>query len=248
VRLAPDKFKGTLTAEQVAAHLATGVSAVCPEAVVIQIPVADGGDGTLAAAVAAGFSLVPMLASGPTGLPVHTACARRGDAAVVELAEVSGLFRLPGGRLSPLTASSRGTGQLVAAPLGAGCREAILVIGGSACTDAGAGLLQALGIRVSAADGEPVGFGGAALSEAVEVDPSGDAPGRCGRRHGGRLRRQQPAAGPTRCGDGLRSAEGRRPGSGGPAGGKSGALGRARRRRNGIRPLARSRRRRNFAP
>ena len=88
-----------------------------------------------------------MTASGPTGEPVATRYARRGDRAVVELADVSGLSRLPGG-LAPLTASSRGTGEVIAAALDAGCRQIVLGIGGSASTDGGAGMVSALGGRL----------------------------------------------------------------------------------------------------
>ena len=149
VLLAPDKFKGTLTAAQVAGHLATGLRSVLPELDIVVIPVADGGDGTLAAAEAAGFTRVPVTATGPTGMPCRTAWGRRGAEAVVELAAVSGLGQLPGGRLEPLTATSRGTGELIAAALDAGCTHIVVGIGGSACTDGGAGLLEALGARVS---------------------------------------------------------------------------------------------------
>jgi glycerate kinase len=170
VVVASDKFKGTLTSAEVAAAVDAGVRRVRPDAAVVAIPVADGGDGTLAAAVAAGFELVHLTASGPTGEPVHTAYARRrasadrgappergfggdaahggssgrGDVAVVELADVSGLVRLPGGRPAPMTATSYGTGQLIAAAIDAGCRKVILGIGGSASTDGGAGLVHAL--------------------------------------------------------------------------------------------------------
>jgi len=101
VLIAPDKFKGTLTAAEVAAHIATGMHNVRSDLAVDMVPVADGGDGTLAAAVAAGFIRVPILASGPTGLPVGSAYARRGAVAVVELAQVSGLGQLPEGQLAP---------------------------------------------------------------------------------------------------------------------------------------------------
>lgn len=170
VLVAPDKFKGTLLAADVAAHVTTGLTAGHPGLKVVQLPVADGGEGTLAAALAAGFSLVPVVASGPTGEPVDTAYARQGDEAVVELAEVSGLGQLPADRLEPLTASSRGTGELVASALDAGCRRIVLAIGGSACTDGGAGLVSALGARITDATGGPVPDGGAALAAAVRLD------------------------------------------------------------------------------
>src|SRR6478672_12823966 len=130
--VAPDKFKGSLPATQVAAAIAAGLHAGRPGAEVVTIPVADGGEGTVDAAVAAGFERVPAVAAGPTGAPVETAWARRGDDAVVELAAVSGLDLLPDGVPAPLTATSRGTGELVAAALAAGCTRVVVGIGGSA--------------------------------------------------------------------------------------------------------------------
>jgi glycerate kinase len=172
VLIAPDKFKGTLTAAEVAAFVATGMRSVRSDLAIDIVPVADGGDGTLAAAVAAGFTRVPVLASGPTGLPVGSAYARRGTDAVVELAEVSGLGQLPEGRLAPDIASSRGTGDLIAAALHDGCRRIVIGIGGSACTDGGAGLLAALVARLTRADGALVDPGGVALAEATQLDLS----------------------------------------------------------------------------
>ncbi|HET7397007.1 MAG TPA: glycerate kinase [Intrasporangium sp.] len=173
VLLAPDKFKGTLTAAEVAAHLTTGLRSVLPDVDVRVVPVADGGDGTLAAAQAAGFTRMPVTATGPTGLPHESAFGQRGTEAVVELAEVSGLAQLPDGHPQPLTATSRGTGELVAAALDSGARRIVVGIGGSACTDGGAGLLQALGARITTASGEPVGPGGAGLAQAARLDLDG---------------------------------------------------------------------------
>ena len=102
VLVASDKFKGSLTAAEVAAAVAHGLRSVLPDVEVVVVPVADGGDGTLAAAVAAGFTRVPVTATGPTGEPVSAAYGRRGTEAVVELADVSGLVRLPGRPLAPL--------------------------------------------------------------------------------------------------------------------------------------------------
>ena len=144
VVVASDKFKGTLTSAEVAEAVGVGVQRVCPDATVTSVPVADGGDGTLSAAVAAGYNLFPVTASGPTGVPVRTAYARRGKTAVVELADVSGLVRLPGGVPAPLTATSYGTGEVIAAAVDAGCTRIILGIGGSASTDGGRGLIAAL--------------------------------------------------------------------------------------------------------
>ena len=170
VLIASDKFKGSLTAAQVADAVAEGVRRARPDARVESVPVADGGDGTIAAALAAGFEHVPVVASGPTGEPVHTGYARRADLAVVEMADVAGLTRLPGGVLAPLHASSRGVGEVMAAAVAAGCRTVILGIGGSASTDGGAGFLAGLGALLLDADGAPVGDGGAALTRIASVE------------------------------------------------------------------------------
>ncbi|WP_116451309.1 glycerate kinase [Blastococcus litoris] len=170
VLVAPDKFKGSLSASEVAEAVTRGLTAEIPHLDVTSLPVADGGDGTLAAAVAAGFRRVPVTATGPTGEPVGTAYGRRGTDAVVEMADVSGLSRLPAGRPEPLTASSRGTGEVLAAALDAGARRIVVGIGGSACTDGGAGMLQALGVRLLDADGGAIGPGGGALHHLATVD------------------------------------------------------------------------------
>jgi len=169
VLIAADKFKGSLTAAEVAAAVRAGLQRVRPEIRVVVVPVADGGDGTLAAAVAAGYREVAVTATGPTGEPVATRYARDGDLAVVELADVSGLSRLPDG-MAPLTATSRGTGEVIAAAIDAGCRRVVLGIGGSACTDGGAGLVRALGARLLDADGAEIGEGGGALAELATID------------------------------------------------------------------------------
>ncbi|MGW4241696.1 glycerate kinase [Nocardia sp. NPDC004722] len=170
VLIASDKFKGSLTAVQVGAAVRAGIRRARPDAQVSVVPVADGGDGTVAAALAAGFDAVPLTASGPTGEPVLTAYARREDLAVVEMADVSGLVRLPDGLLRPMTATSRGTGEVIASAVAAGCRRIVLGIGGSAGTDGGAGMLEALGARLLDADGYPVGDGGAALTRVHSID------------------------------------------------------------------------------
>ncbi len=172
--LAPDKFKGSLPAAEVAAALAAGLRDARDQAgapaELITIPVADGGDGTVDAAVAAGFTRVPVIATGPTGQPVSTSYARRDDLALVELATVCGLERLPGGQLEPLVSSSFGVGEVMRRALAAGARELVLALGGSASTDGGAGMLQALGARVLGPRGEPLGRGGGALGDVTELD------------------------------------------------------------------------------
>ena len=171
--IAPDKFKGSLPAAQVADAIAAGLRDEWPEAELVTVPVADGGDGTVDAAVAAGLGRVPVTVDGPTGEPVHASYARRGEVAVIELADACGLMRLPGGRPAPLTASSFGCGQVLAAALAAGARQIILGVGGSASTDGGAGLLQALGAQVLDARGEPLARGGAALRDVGALDLAG---------------------------------------------------------------------------
>jgi len=180
--IAPDKFKGSLPATEVAVALAAGLRAglragsrasAGSGSGLVTVPVADGGEGTVDAAVAAGFERVPVTAAGPTGEPVRACYARRGEVAVVELAGVCGLARLPGGRRQPLTASSFGAGEVLRAALEAGARRMVFGVGGSASTDGGAGLLQALGAVVLDGRGEFIGRGGAALGRVVSLDLSG---------------------------------------------------------------------------
>lgn len=167
VLVAPDKFKGSLTAAEVAAHVSAGLGVPAKE-----LPVADGGDGTVDAVVACGFTRVSRQVTGPTGEPVQASYARRGDTAVVELAEASGLRRLPGG-LEPLTATSYGTGELVADAIRQGAKRIVLGLGGSACTDGGAGMAQALGARFLDAQGDELEYGGAALGRLDRIDITG---------------------------------------------------------------------------
>lgn len=163
VLVSPDKFKGSLTATEVAAHLATGLRQARPSVPVVTLPVADGGDGTVDAAVDAGFRRITGQVSGPTGRPVSASLAVRADTAVIELAEASGLRRLPGGELRARVSTSAGTGQLIAQALRLGVKRIVLGLGGSACTDGGAGLIQALGGRLLDAQGCELPPGGAAL-------------------------------------------------------------------------------------
>ena len=172
VIVAPDKFKGSLTAGQVGAAVRAGLLAVDPDLDVRVLPVADGGDGTLDAAVGAGFRRLPVQVTGPIGEPVLAAIAVRDEVAVVELALASGLVLIPVEELEPLTANSFGTGELVAAALDQGCTQIILGVGGSASTDGGAGLLQALGARFLDHEGEELPLGGGSLIRLYEVDLS----------------------------------------------------------------------------
>jgi len=172
VLLAPGPFKGTLTASQVAAALAAGVHDADPALEIVTAPVADGGDGLLDALAAGGFERVAVRASDAVGEPVGTSWLRRGDRAVVELAAVCGLALL-GPRREPLDATSRGLGEVMAAALSAGCRRLLVGIGGSASTDGGIGMLQALGARVLDAAGRPVAPGGRGAETVARLDLTG---------------------------------------------------------------------------
>jgi len=173
VLVAPDKFKGSLTARQVADAVARGLTTGDPSLRVATLPVADGGDGTVAAALAAGATAHPVRVTGPTGEPVDAEVALLGGTAIVELAQASGLALLPGGVLAPLTAQSTGTGELIRAALDLGPEAIVVGVGGSAATDGGTGMLTALGACFLDADGRPVGAGGGALGGIASVDLSG---------------------------------------------------------------------------
>lgn len=173
VLVAADKFKGSLTAVEVAERVTAGLRRVVPDVLVEALPVADGGDGTVAAAVAAGFERREVRVAGPLGDEVTAAYALREDTAVVEMAEASGLQRLPQGVLAPLTSSTYGSGELLRAALDAGARTIVFGVGGSATTDGGAGMLAALGARFLDGDGEPVAPGGGGLAGLASADLSG---------------------------------------------------------------------------
>ncbi|MEU3840525.1 glycerate kinase [Streptomyces sp. NPDC028635] len=176
VLVAADKFKGSLTAVEVAQRVTAGLRRVVPGVEVETLPVADGGDGTVAAAVAAGFERREVRVTGPLGEPVTAAFALRDGTAVVEMAEASGLQLLPAGVFAPLTATTYGSGEVLKAALDAGARTIVFGVGGSATTDGGAGMLAALGAVFLDADGEPVGPGGGALADLASADLSGVDP------------------------------------------------------------------------
>ena len=210
VVVAPDKFKGSLTAREVAARVAAGIGAEAPGVEVEQVPVADGGDGTLDAAVAAGYTRVAVRAQGPTGEPVTTAFAARDGVAVVEMADVSGLALLMPDRLDALGASSYGTGEVVAGrarPRLPGDRA-----GHRRQREHRRRRGDAAGARrpaLSTPTGSELGPGGAALADAGPARPLRPAPGARRDAGGGGERRRQPAARPERRGRGVRAAEGR---------------------------------------
>lgn len=170
--VAPDKFKDALDARGVGEAVAAGIRSVEADADLTVVPMADGGEGTLDAAIAAGFTEVPVTVTGPLGAPVEAAFALQTSTAVVELARASGLALVPRAQRDALRATSRGTGELIAAALEHGAESIILAVGGSASTDGGAGMLAALGARLLDADGADVPDGGGALRhvERIELD------------------------------------------------------------------------------
>ena len=145
VLIAPDKFKGSLTAAEVADHLARGLAGAGAQC--RTLPLADGGDGSVAAALASGFHPLPVDVHGATGERHRGVVAFDDDTAVVEVANTCGLSTLPGGTLAPMTASSYGFGEAVRAALALPRQHLVLALGGSASTDGGVGMLAALGYR-----------------------------------------------------------------------------------------------------
>jgi glycerate kinase len=176
VVIAPDKFKGSLTAAQAAHAMSVGLKRGDSTLTTVQCPVADGGEGTLGTVLAAGFERVAVYAKGPTGQVVQTAYARSGKTAVVEMAEICGLQRLPGGVTAPMTASSHGLGAVVAQALDHGCRDIIIGVGGSASTDGGAGFLTALGAIVRDQYGSSLDPSGTPIGSAAHLDLTGLRP------------------------------------------------------------------------
>lgn len=181
VVLAPDKFTGSMTAVQAADAMADGVLDVVPDAEVVRRPVADGGDGTLDALVAAGWTTRPVHVPGPTGQPVRSRIAWDGRTAAVELADCCGRLRLPGGRPAPVTATSRGLGVAIARAVDGGAATVLIGVGGSASTDGGLGLLDALGIRVLDHRGQPITTS-TSLVHADRIDGSATIAGLAGTR------------------------------------------------------------------
>ncbi|WP_022870464.1 glycerate kinase [Yaniella halotolerans] len=175
--IAADKFKGSATAEEVAVALKRGLRSTISPAEVRCVPVADGGEGTVDAAISAGFKRQITRVTGPIGEPIDAAWAMHtssdGIDAVVELAQASGIELLETSRLTGATATSRGTGELLQAALDAGATRITLGLGGSACTDGGAGMLAALGVELLDQNGKHLADGGAALQHLDQVNLTG---------------------------------------------------------------------------
>ena len=179
VIVAPNSFKGSLSASQAAAAIARGVREARPEAEVVEIPVADGGEGTVEALVSARNGIYRSVeVDGPLGDPVQAAYGLidGGRTGVVELASASGLTLIPTGRRDPRKSSTYGFGQLLEAVRKQGVASIIAGIGGSATNDGGAGMAQAVGYRLLDTRGHDLPFGGAALAQLERIEASGFDP------------------------------------------------------------------------
>ena len=174
--VAPDSFKGSLTALEAADAIVQGVRDVLPDAEIVSIPLADGGEGTVEALVrATEGKIAKAKVTGPMGEPVEAQFGLLGDdvTGVVEMAQAAGLFLVPPDKRNPLQATTYGVGELMLAALDAGCTQLIVGLGGSATNDGGAGMAQALGVRLLGPEGREVGRGGAALKDLERIDISG---------------------------------------------------------------------------
>ena len=180
VLVAPQEFKGSLSARQVAEAIASGFHRAVPQAAIDLAPMADGGPGTVEAVVTAkGGEFVSTMVSDPLGRPVSAVWGviDGGRTAVIEAAAACGLVLLREHERDPRVASTYGVGQLIAAAIARGCQRVIIGVGGSATNDGGAGMAQALGVRILAEDGQELPPGGAPLSHATRIDTSRLIPG-----------------------------------------------------------------------
>ena len=174
--IAPDSFKDSLSAEKVADAIAAGLADVFPQAQLVKCPMADGGEGTVEAIVAAGNGqLRRNQVQGPLGAPVeaHWGWLPDSHTAIIEMAEASGLQLVAPGQRDACISSTFGTGELIRAALDAGAQRVILAIGGSATNDAGAGALQALGLGLFDEQGNSLTRGGLALARVARIDLGG---------------------------------------------------------------------------
>ncbi len=173
--VAPDSFKGSLTAAQAADAIVQGVRDVLPDAEIVSIPLADGGEGTVEALVLASKGrILHHQVTGPLGEPVRAAFGVLGDdvTGVIEMAAAAGLPLIPAEKRDPLKATTYGVGELMRAALDAGCTRLIVGLGGSATSDGGAGMAQALGVKLLDVDGAELPRGAAALARLARIDLS----------------------------------------------------------------------------
>ncbi len=177
--LAPDSYKGSLSAVAVATAMEQGILSIWPQAEIKKVPIADGGEGTVDALVTAtGGRIIYENVMGPLGETVEAYWGILGDhkTAVIEMAAASGLPLVPTEKRDPRLATTYGTGQLIKAALNQGIRTLIIGIGGSATNDGGAGMAQALGVKLLDEAGKELPLGGAALAKLATIDLSGIDP------------------------------------------------------------------------
>ncbi len=173
--IAPDSYKESLSATEVAQAIEKGFREIFPDAEYVSVPVADGGEGTVEAMVAAtNGTMQHAVVTGPLGESVNACWGISGDGvtAFIEMAAASGLALVPPGQRNPLITTSRGTGELILAALDKGARNIIIGIGGSATNDGGAGMVQALGAKLTDANGTEIGHGGGSLMALNNIDIS----------------------------------------------------------------------------
>ena len=170
--IAPDSFKESLTALEVANAIERGFKRIFPNAEYVKLPMADGGEGTVQSLVdATRGRLIEAEVTAPLGNQVKSFFGLSGDGktAIIEMAAASGLHLVPMDERNPCQTTSFGTGELIKQALDLGVQHIILGIGGSATNDGGAGMLQALGLRLLDKNGQSIGFGGTALSNLAEI-------------------------------------------------------------------------------
>lgn len=171
--IAPDSFKESLTALEVATAIETGFKRVFPDADYVKLPMADGGEGTVQSLVdATQGKVIECEVTAPLGDKVKSFFGLSGDGktAIIEMAAASGLHLVPPEKRNPLLTTSYGTGELIKLALDLGVESFILGIGGSATNDGGVGMLQALGMQCLDSQDKPIGFGGAELANIVKID------------------------------------------------------------------------------
>ncbi len=174
--VAPDSFKGSLTALEAADAIVQGIRDVLPEAEIVSIPLADGGEGTVEALVRATEGrILEAEVTGPMGEPVVAHFGLLGDdvTGVVEMAQAAGLALVPPEKRNPLLATTYGVGELMLAAVDAGCTQLIVGLGGSATSDGGAGMAQALGVKLLGPGGAELSRGAAGLASLEKIDMSG---------------------------------------------------------------------------
>ncbi len=173
ILLAPDSFKDSLSANEVCEALKRGILKALPQAQIVSLPMADGGEGTLETLVGSQKGrTVTSLVNDPLGRPIEAAYGMVGSTAIIEMARASGLELLKPEERNPLKTSTYGTGQLILDALNQGCRHFIIGIGGSATNDGGAGMLQALGVRFLGGDGNEIQVEGGNLDDIARIDNS----------------------------------------------------------------------------